>query len=140
MPRRSIATGCRTAAADGETQNLLRVFETALGDAAAAEPEFLAALETKKASEDESPAESLADGLAGAEVMIWLEKNEASDAESRANSARNAKNTTTVQSETQPRKKAKVNAKVSMCKNGEPKSVNEKKEEEPPSDKLATDK
>ena len=64
MPRRSIATGCRTAAADGETQNLLRMFETASGDAAAAEPEFLAALETKKASEDESPAESLADDLA----------------------------------------------------------------------------
>ena len=61
MPRRSIATGCRTAAADGETQNLLRMFETASGDAAAAEPEFLATLETKKASEYESPAESLAD-------------------------------------------------------------------------------
>ena len=72
-------------AAAGETQNLLRIFETASGDAAAAEPDFLAAPE--------------------------------------ASSARNAKNTTTVQSETLPREKAKVSA-----------------DEEPFSDKLSSDK
>ena len=72
-------------AAAGETQNLLRIFETASGDAAAAEPDFLAAPE--------------------------------------ASSARNAKNTTTVQSETLPREKAKVSA-----------------DEEPFSDKLSNDK
>ena len=36
-------------------------FRNGSGDAAAAEPESLATLETKKASEDESSAESLAD-------------------------------------------------------------------------------
>ena len=134
MGRRSLTrrrAAAKRRAAAGETQNL----------PAAAEPEFLATLETTNASKDESPAESLADETI-CQVMIWLDKNEneASDAESRASSARNAKNTETVQSETLPRKKAKVNAKVSMCKKGEPKIVNEEKEEEPLSDKLATDK
>ena len=88
------------------------MFETASGDAAAAEPDFLAAPE--------------------------------------ASSARNAKNTATVQSETLPRKKAKrqkakVSAKVSMRKKGEPKIAivnnydDEEKEEEPFSDKLSND-